>query len=245
MKLRDVLRRSVPTIEFVTFDAKVCEMFPPVPARQAAPDWFQKMGSAVEERRFPNLRLSGELTAKSCPGIADYLAQGYVIPLWADYLVTATEEGFVCETAYREEDHVFNFSSAQMAGFKSKMGDDGKHFLKINVPWFVRTSPGWSVLLLEPWFHQEKRCTVIPGLVESDRLGAMNFTSVWHVPVGEAALLRAGMPILHVVPIRRGRIRGRVVADEKAYDEMKGRGIDAVSAYRLAPGAYREHARRP
>lgn len=239
---RNPFRRRQPTIEFVTFDDKVREMFPPVPAAQAMPDWFTKMSGCLENRRFKNVRLSGEITAKGCPGIVDYMSQGFVIPLWADYLITAEEEGFSFESSYQREPHVFSFGANQMAGFTSKMGDDSKHYLKINVPWFIRTSPGWSAMLLDPWYHQDKRFTVVPGVVDTDRLGIMNFTTVWHVPVGETALLRAGVPVVHVVPFRRSYIRSEIIADKKLYDEIQGRGVNAVSgSFRLAPGTYREH----
>ena len=87
---------ATPKIEFFADNENLLE-FGPVPARKALPDWFREMSPAVElppgSTKFPfglskALRLSNiNATIRRCPGVISYLSEGYLIPLWADFLV--------------------------------------------------------------------------------------------------------------------------------------------------------------
>lgn len=233
------LRRRA-EIKFITKEPKVAAMFPPVPAIHLAPDWWKKSTVYMPERRFPNLRLRHDLTIKGCPGIGDYLGLGYVIPMWADLLIKATDEGFAWELSDKTE--VGRFVPRQWELFPRHGGHE--YALKIEMPWRLHTPRGWSVLALPPWYQRETRWSVLPGVVDSDRLATINFIALWHGPKEQPELIRAGTPLVHVVPFRRSVLPMTVVPSVTAWEEINGWGMDAVDGARLAPGAYRETGRR-
>lgn len=236
------LRRKA-EIEFITDEPKVASMFPPQPAIRCTPEWWKKTPPymAEEKRKFPNLRLRHDLTIKGCPGIGDYLSLGYVIPLWADMILAANGEGFQGETS--DKSSVTRFVPAQWEFCPRREGDHA-YALKIEMPWRLRTPKGWSVLAMQPWYHRETRWSVPPGVIDSDRLATINFIAVWHVPLGQAELLKAGTPLLHVIPFKRGSLPMAIKPDAVLWEDIHGLGMDAVAGARLASGAYRETGRR-
>ncbi|HET7110133.1 MAG TPA: hypothetical protein VFI41_04635 [Gemmatimonadales bacterium] len=232
-------------IEFVTYDERAAKMFAPKPAMSAAPEWFKKTPLGTERRQFPKVRLRRETTIKGCPGVADYLGLGYVMLLATDYLITAVENGFNCDslpsTAGGMKPMVDVFRPDQWAHFPRREGDHN-FTLKLPSPWMIRTPPGWSTMVLAPWFHQEERFTAIPGVIETDRYGVLSPILVWHCPLGETTLLKAGTPLVHLVPFRRGELTANVVFDIEKWKGMIAEA-DFVAPDRMIPGSYREHAR--
>lgn len=244
MKLRASKR---PQVEFITAWKHVAEMFPPVPAGRSTPDWWRSTPGFLPEdkRSHPHLKLRRDATVKSCPGLQDFFGLGWVLPLWADLVITAEEQGFDYQIS-TSANEVGSFMPHEVgAGFPRRPGDH-THVLKITTPWQVRASRGWSLLVLPPLLHGDRPFTVMPGVVDSDRLPVMNVIAEWHSPLGHAELLKAGTPLLHIVPFRRSESPSLEVTQvgRQEWLDSFGPGLDAVEGGRLAPGAYREHARR-
>lgn len=234
-------RKRKPTIEFVTHVTEIAEYYPPV-AGHVLPDWYRKARAFRKERRFPKLRLREDALMKACPGIQDYMGLGYTLSMWTDLLITATEEGFGFDSDM-PKGLVTTFKPDQWEG--CPRGSDHAHVLKINMPWKIRTPRGWSVLLLEPWYHKEARWSVFPGLVDSDILGTVTFVAAWHLPVGETTLIRAGTPMLHIVPVRRESLALSVAVDDEAMMGLHTSSLKTTTpgGSRIAAGAYREQQR--
>lgn len=234
------LRRQKQVIEFVTHSTEIAEYYPPV-AGHVLPDWYRKARAFRKERRFPKLRLREDAAIKACPGIQDYMGLGYTLSMWTDLLITATEEGFGFDT---------DMAAGLITTFKPhhwegcpRGGSDHGHVLKINMPWKIRTPSGWSVLIVEPWYHKETRWSVFPGMVDSDILGTITFVAAWHLPLGETTLIRAGTPMLHIIPFRRREsLKLAVVTDEKLMTDLYTSSLKTTtpSGSRIAAGAYRE-----
>lgn len=233
-----ILRRKPPTIEFVTHTSKLAEVYPPVPAGRAAPEWWRNQPPFLKARKYANLRVRQDTTIKSCPGIGDYLSQGYIIPMWADHIITATSDGFEWDVA----------CPPQIEMFRPEVWDhlprpEGVHsyVLKIAAPWYIRTPKGVSVMLLGPWYHRNPYWTVFPGVMDSDRCPMLNLICMWHVPIGEAVLIKAGTPLFHLIPFRREKLALDIRADEEKFVDMTGTGMGSIDGFRrLSYGAYRE-----
>lgn len=241
------LRTPKPVVEFITGHKRVAEMFPPVPAARLLPDWWRNTPAFAPEdqRRFPRLRLREDSTVKGCPGVGDFLGMGWVLPLWGDFVIEAAETGFNWQGSSRDDDAGAFIPKELGAGFPRRPGDH-THVLKIMTPWQIRAAKGWSLLVLPPIYHVEPRFSVMAGIVDSDRLPVMNIVAEWHSPVGQPELLKAGTPMLHIIPFLRRetpKLETKVVTPQEWLDSF-GPGLDAVEGARLAPGAYRENGRR-
>ena len=218
-----------PKIEFFTENENLLE-FSPVPARKVLPEWFKEMSPTIElppgSTRFPfgiskMLRLSNvNATIRRCPGIISYLSEGYLVPLWADFLVQIRGKTVYCagsnELAHASP-HSKDLQYNTMPLPDSYLQDSVKF---IN-PWKVRTPPGWSVLLSQPFYHFEQRFTVAPGVIDADVYHHMHVNTFFRKGDMDHQL-KMGMPFVHVMPFQRGAMELEVrVMNEADKKRMK------------------------
>ncbi len=204
-----MLGRNKLQIEFFTEHEELLD-HPPVPAAKAMPEWFRKMPPShpVEpNQRFPfgissRLRLSNvNATVRRCPGIVGYLAHGYIVPLWSDFVVQVRPNA------------IYAFGSnatAQVSLHSRKL-----HFLtmpprpgyypdavKFTNPWKVRAPRGYSVMVSAPFYHFEDRFQIVPGIVEADTYHQIHVNTFFRAEEADHEL-KMGSPFLLVTPFRR------------------------------------------
>jgi hypothetical protein len=192
-----------PTIEIFTTVAGLERVHPPVPASRASPGWFTKLSAFVDGgRRFDVHRDAPRLTVRGCPGIADFLTTGVVIPLWTDYaLAYSPEEDELTWQAGRKEFSLEVHGPEQIGTMP--VGDEHLPMsIKLKNPWYVRTPPGVSCLLLQPFYHPERRFTVFPGVVDTDVYHGINVNTLWRRFAG-TVVLEAGTPLVQLIPFAR------------------------------------------
>jgi hypothetical protein len=197
-------------IEFFTDNENLLE-FPPIPARKALPGWFRELSPAIDlppgNTRFPfglskALLLSNvNATIRRCPGVLSYLSEGYLIPLWADFLVQIRGQTVYCAGS---NELALVSSHSKQSQYRTMRLPDGylQDAVKFTNPWKVRTPPGWSVLLSQPFYHFEPRFTVLPGVVDSDVYHYINVNTLFRKGDVDHPL-KMGMPFVHVLPFQR------------------------------------------
>ena len=200
------------SIEFKT-NIKGLESIAPVkPAKYFLPKWFKNMSdsieiSAVHEKGKPEYfgkkgttakkHTSG--TVKRCPAIVDLITEGFIIPMWCDFLIQRDMEIF--EWDNKNFPYGIDFhSKEQIKGWDLKK-TDFKEGIKFQNPWRIYTPPGYSVMFMTPTYQFEKRFTVLPGIVETDSYHHINFPSIWHTT--KDAVIERGTPFIQVIPFKR------------------------------------------
>ena len=200
------------SIEFKT-DVKGLEEIAPVkPSNFFLPKWFKGMSDSIEqpalhEKGKPNyFGKKGDIakkhtsgTVKRCPAIVDLITEGFIIPMWCDFLVQRDME--TLEWDNRNFPYGIEFhSKEQIKGWDLKKTDfpEGVKFAN---PWRIKTPPGYSVMFMTPTYQFEKRFTVLPGIVETDSYHHVNFPSVWHTT--KDAIIERGTPFIQVIPFKR------------------------------------------
>jgi hypothetical protein len=148
------------------------------------------------------LRLSNvNATIRRCPGVISYLSEGYLIPLWSDFLVQIRGEQVYCvgsnELAHASP-HSKQMQYTTMPLPEGYLEDS----VKFTNPWKVRTAPGWSVLLSQPFYHFEQRFTAVPGVVDSDVYHHIHVNTFFRKGDTDHQL-KMGMPFVHVMPFER------------------------------------------
>ena len=122
-------------IEFKT-DVKGLEEIAPVkPAKYFLPQWFKGMKDfvevdAVHEKNKPNYfgkkgdtakkHTSG--TVKRCPAIVDLITEGFIIPMWSDFLIQRDMETFEWDNKNFQYGIEFH-SKEQIKGWNLKKTD--------------------------------------------------------------------------------------------------------------------------
>lgn len=208
---------AAPKIEFFTDHEPLLE-YGPVPARKALPDWFKQMAPSIDlppsQSRFPfgiskALRLSNvNATIRRCPGVISYLSEGWLLPLWSDFIVQIRGETVYCAGA-NEAAHVSPHSKDMQYPTMPLPTGFLKDSIKFTNPWKVKTPPGWSVLLSQPFYHFEDRFTVVPGVVDSDAYHHIHVNTFWRKGDADHKLVM-GMPFVLVMPFQRSALQAEV-----------------------------------
>lgn len=200
-------------IEFFTDHEPLLD-YSPIPARKLLPDWFKRMEPAIDlppgKSRFPfglskKLRLSNvNATIRRCPGIISYLSEGYILPLWSDFVVQVRGETVYCAGS-NELAHASPHSKEMQYSTMPLPSGYLKDSIKFTNPWKVRTPPGWSIQISQPFYHFEDRFTVIPGVVDADSYHHIHVNTFFRK--GDADhKLTMGMPFVHIMPFERSAL---------------------------------------
>ena len=183
------------------------------PSKFFIPNWFKSMNEyiiqeAVHEKGKPNyfgksketaIKWSGG-TVKRCPAIVDLITQGFIIPMWADFLVQRDMETLEWDNKGMAQYGIDFHSTQQIYNWPLKK-TDFKEGVKFNNPWRIYTPPGYSVLFMQPVYQFEKRFTVLPGIVETDHYHHINFPTIWHST--KDVVIDRGTPFIQVIPFKR------------------------------------------
>ena len=200
-------------IEFKT-DFEGLEEFAPVkPAKFFLPQWFKDMDEHIEipavhekgkadyfgKNKETAIKYAGG-TVKRCPAIVDLLVEGYIIPMWADFLIQRDMEILEWDNKANPQYGIEFHNQKQISGWKLKKTDFPEAVKFLN-PWRIYTPPGYSVMFMPPTYQFETRFTVLPGIVETDSYHHINFPSVWHTT--KDAIIERGTPFIQVIPFKR------------------------------------------
>ena len=221
-------------IEFKTDFIGLEEAAPVKPASAYTPQWFKTMNDYIEVPAFkeegkPNYfgkpkeiakRYIGG-TVKRCPAIIDQITEGFIIPMWADFLVQRDMDNFEWDNKGIKKYGIEFHSPEQIAGWKMKK-TDYSHAVKFVNPWRIYTPPGYSVMFLAPTYQFERRFTVLPGIVETDNYHSIHFPTVWHTT--KDAIIERGTPFIQVIPFKRDKWNLNV--DQMTNDDMRAEGIE-------------------
>ncbi len=222
-------------IEFFTDNESLLD-FPPQPARKNLPDWFKQMAPSIDlppgQSKLPfglskALRLSNlNSTIRRCPGIISYLSEGYIIPLWADFLVQIRGQTVYC-VGSNELAHATPHSKQMQYNTMPLPEEYLQDSVKFTNPWKVRTPPGWSVLLSQPYYDFEQRFSVATGVVDSDVYHHIHVNTFFQRGDRDHQL-KMGMPFVHVMPFQRSVLELEVRASTEA-DKQRLKKLDFKS----------------
>lgn len=200
-------------IQFKTDVVGLNEFAPVKPSKFFLPKWFKDMDEyiiqdAVHEKGKPNyfgksketaIKWSGG-TVKRCPAIVDLLTEGFIIPMWSDFLVQRDMETLEWDNKGMLQYGIEFHSKQQITGWKLKKTDFPEGVKFIN-PWRIYTPKGYSVMFMQPTYQFENRFTVLPGIVETDSYHHINFPTIWHTT--KDAVIDRGTPFIQVIPFKR------------------------------------------
>ena len=180
----------------------------PQPARASKflPDWFRGLPREMDVKDEHGLT---GLTVKACLPVTDIMSLGWIIPLPVDI-----RAGIHPKTGQ------FNFHWDETSPFKpldmhhpGQIGSDkpgpfaGAMPFKFLNPWRVVLPAGWSAQFLHPINHLELPFRAFNGAVDCDSLDVpVNVPFLW-MGGGEDTHLRAGTPMVQVVPYQRSAMR--------------------------------------
>lgn len=197
-------------IEFRPLDDHA-KMFPPKPAKMNLPEWYKNLDSYIEgmdltafsmaQNQFP----SSVFTVKRCLPVQDYIMSGYTIFTNTEILMSTLkpEEDFqdFLWSIPRPDNTIFGTHPHRQCpiSFSGKR----HNYIKIYSNWSIKTPPGYSCLLSQPFYNNEDRITFLPAIVDTDTYNdSVGFIGYIN-PKYEHIKLEAGTPIMNVFPFKR------------------------------------------
>lgn len=213
----------------ITFiaDEQYRECIPePQPTSTVFPEWFSKLELPSKSKcpfSFMNRDNPYELqigpsnnNVKNCPGIFDFLTTGYIIPAWDNFIFRHDDnEGLYVNwsSTYRDnriDSHDLN--QFYTMGHNERPSYD--KFFKIYTPWFIRTSPGVSCLIIHPYWHRKNNFTTVSGVYHTDSQEmSLNWFLEWNYEIKTGMELESidienqtickGDPIMMIIPFYR------------------------------------------
>ena len=168
-------------------------------------------------------------TAKRCVPVLEACSNGYIIPAWCDFDVHVSDKGDVgvrTPSTLGIPDFVGSHPWVQV-------GDDcplknyfaGKCILKLQNPWVIETSPGWSCLIKSPP-NAYNNVRFIEGVVDTDTyVERINLPFFWDGYKAGTYEIKKGDPLVHVVPFRREALQVKYEPwDEEYMNKIQGVG---------------------
>ena len=172
------------------------------PATDLIPDWWK--GLPKEYQRFgkPN-----SPTAKTCPGIFDFMRAGYIVPMWSDIIFKWNKNGFEYRLSHAMQqlsECVYAHDSAQIKDAPCLENTCPK-LIKLTTPWFVDVPKGTSLFYTSPFYHVNNSITVVPGIIDPDidLISNKEVNVFIQLNTQEEVRINKGDPLLQIIPFKR------------------------------------------
>jgi hypothetical protein len=152
-------------------------------------------------------------TVKRCVPFLDALTKGFIIPLWAECRIVATNGDINIQFPQNltMPESLSTHSYDQISGHPLSNDKYGKIPLKWINPWGIQTPKGYSCLITSPLNHMENKFKILDGIVDTDTYyNQINFPFIWTAGDGDF-LLPKGMPLVQVIPFKRETFKSKVV----------------------------------
>ena len=174
-------------ISFIASDSAI-GLPTPYQAYKVFPEWFVKSNPKISKCPFVSLmklrQLEGNFkpnpsenqfglakisTVKHCPGIVDYLKTGYILPAWCDMVFRMINGSMIFDSALNVPGTNYGIHGKnQFCGMTPDQHPEMSKFHKITSPWYIKTSPGVSILITDPYWDRNKNFTSVSAVVHPD-----------------------------------------------------------------------------
>ena len=148
-------------IKFYTDDPQLMKDFPPVPISEELPSWFERINDD-----------SNEFNVTRCPPVMDWISSGYIIRNAWESILEETVIDFT-KGMHLESQNPRLAERKLSPNVLSKSClpiDNGPYsYFKMSSDYKVVTPPGYSCLVMQPYYDFNSKYTVLPGIMDTDK----------------------------------------------------------------------------
>ncbi len=188
-------------IEFVDSTQKAFMRNPVMRASDVPPRCYASQKEKFGKVRFPQ-----------CPSMIDYARMGYIIPAWADIHILANKAGVSYQVGSKRRGSPFApgrlMDSSIVEGVLAPEDDVPPTVLHFGSPWSIFAAKGISAFLMPATYHSNflDDLMIFPGVVDYGKFHTANMICAPRRACD--VRIRAGDPLLHVIPLRVEDIKG-------------------------------------
>lgn len=180
------------------------------------PGWYKHLTAKIDNQN----KLENS-TIKRCPPFLDAMTLGWIIPLAADVeFVSNTDASGITYKSLFYKTMIENHGAAQIEGHPQ----EPKPPLKFLNYWAIKVPKGWSVLFIPPLNRPDFRFECISGMVDCDGYFEYINFPFFFTEKNYTGILKAGTPLVQVIPIKRDDIVTQANIREfnkSEYDELE------------------------
>jgi hypothetical protein len=232
--------KEKPVIEFISRYKflKDIEEITPAPAQKFIPEWWRNAPYSLSESKY-NMQ---DGLVKQCPMFPDLFSSGYILPMWADTVISLKNNTWSAKCGKPDspfqvnifQNHEFlDYTDYKFNGFNARAV-----FQFVN-PWQIKTPKGYSVFQFPLFYHFNNDFSVLPGTydgntVEADKLEIAYFGNE------EEIFIKRGTPLVQYIPYKKEKI-DYLIRDSNQDDEdifLKKR-IDGLTMFKSFYGQNR------
>jgi antitoxin (DNA-binding transcriptional repressor) of toxin-antitoxin stability system len=228
------------TINFTCAEEDYGVIAPPVPAKQALPDWFRQIPAVDKDAVSTS---NNGLTVKRCMPFLDALTLGWIVPLAATVRIEISENGSRIECGWEfDKVMISSHNVEQVKGHPSLPMPP----MKFHNHWTIVTPEGWSCLFVPPLNQPDRRFEIASGVVDTDSYASqIHFPFFARMPDG-IHTIEKGTPVAQVIPFRRSESAMDMAAEIRPETEAEEKSRERIRRLTMAgEGWYRKEARAP
>ena len=190
-----------PNITFWTDIEGLDKVAPVVPAKQFIPKWFKNIPNSGVCPEGGSLPIHSNI--KRCPGFIDYFKNGYVVQMWCDLYLRFDKQNQTVTWKTPDDRFKVQFHTEHQFLDHVPVHTQKKIITVVKpfCPWYVKTSPGYSLYQFPMYYEYNEYFEVLPGVYESDKYHAIN-QQICILKDGEFVIER-GTPLALYVPFKR------------------------------------------
>jgi len=221
-------------IQFYPWGQDSADLLHPVPAsKNIAPYWkdmplFHNDGDLEKYKNKTADRKNVFLSLKHCMPYLDAMISGYHYLLHTDIHIYVNNEGFPVITW---DSHKEPVGLRVLKEMPIPHGHYQAHY-GWQMWWGAEVPEGWSILFTHPISRYDLPFTTTSGLVDSDKYPLPGNVS-FHIKDNFEGVIKAGTPIMSIIPIRRENWQSVINTDEEFFKE-KLKMIDEKMSVNMA-----------
>lgn len=199
-------------IEFFCNDKHVSEYWPPLPAKDCVPEEYINLPDSKEKYQVKEEPIHN---IKGCLPAMDFMTAGYIIfnsyELELDTTFKQFREDLSLKTARTivEAEHESNIHARKALAIYYEnacpvVNEQKKQrvYFKVKTSWAIRTPPGYSCLVMQPFYLNEKRFTIMPAVIDTDTYH-LPIPITGYLNIKENTRIRPNTPLVQIIPFKR------------------------------------------
>lgn len=179
-------------IEFYTDDAQVMKDFPPQPISKNLPKWLD------------NIDKDNEFNVTHCSPVMDWMNSGYIIQNAWETFVEEKIQQFrkgVKLTSQNKRPNTRKINPSVLSSECMPFDNAPHAYFRLETDFKVVTPPGYSCLVMQPFYDFNSKFTIMPGIIDTDKhdwvITAMAYTREKNLRI------LPGENLLQIVPFKR------------------------------------------
>ena len=194
-KVFNIIRKpGVIHLDCFTCIQEVKQFFPIQYARDVMPEWYKKLPTTV--------KYQGPMrgTMKTCPGVADYFRNGFVIQSWRDFYFEINDKTLSVDPESEADLH-----------HPAQWGEalKGWSHAKLICPWRIQEKTGVNFLFNNAFWHNQQKNYFVPsGVVNYKHQTTANVNLVINNSMyPNNCTITGGEPLVHCIPMSDKKIK--------------------------------------